>query len=143
MQDIEKIQQTLSILNDWEDRYRYIMELGQELAPYPPNKRNNTYKVNGCISQVWLYAQTIETQDHKVHLNFLVDSDSHMVRGLLAIVLAVYNNKTSKEILSPLCDEQITQLNLQNNITPQRSNGIYSVIKKIKEFAQNNHTSLR
>ncbi|WP_370932006.1 SufE family protein [Bartonella sp. DGB1] len=129
-QDINTILEDFSFLTDWQEKYQYIIDLGTRLPPYPENCKNDAHKISGCISQVWLtYTKT--TVNNENIFSFLIDSDSHMVKGLLAIVVSIYNGKTISEIKNIDIKDIFKQLQLSENITPQRSNGVISVIKNI------------
>lgn len=134
MSDIKTITENFEFLDDWEDRYKYLIELGNALEPFPENCRNSSNKVNGCVSQVWIIANSNEDeQDPKIH--FIGDSDAHIVRGLIAITLAIFSDKTASEIAA--IDEQayFQRIGLQEHITPQRSNGLRSMVNRIKQSA--------
>jgi len=129
---IEEIIENFSLLEDWEDRYRYVIELGDTLEPYPQALRDEAHKVQGCVSQVWLSHQRAPTG----HLRFIVDSDAHIVRGLLAILLALYHDKQPADILTLDANAVLTKLGLDAHITPQRANGIRAVIDRVRHHAQ-------
>lgn len=135
-QNINAIIEDFNYITDWQDRYQYIIELGSNLPSYPEEKKTDEYKVTGCISQVWLDSSK-NGQDENATFTFIADSDSHMVKGLLAIVLAIYNGRTQSEIKNIDVKNIFNQLKLTENITPQRSNGVLSVIKKIEQIANN------
>jgi cysteine desulfuration protein SufE len=123
------------LLGDWEDRYRYVIELGRKLRPLPENDRNDTNKVRGCVSQVWL--STIVSPDHRVpRLSFIGDSDAHIVRGLIAILFALYSGKTADAILSIDANAALGRLHLKEHLTPQRSNGLLAMVERIREDAR-------
>ena len=119
-----------AFLDDWDDRYKYLIDLGKNLAPYPEDKRDDAHKVRGCASQVWLHA---ETADGRIALQG--DSDAHIVRGLVALMIALYGNKTPAEILSVNAADALKPLDLSDHLTPQRSNGLASMINRIREIA--------
>ncbi len=131
---IEEILENFSFLDDWDDRYRYLIELGRTLEPLPLDKQNSANKVQGCVSQVWLWAQTGDGNDPVIH--FVGDSDAHIVSGLVAIALALYSNKKSSEILNIDAFEVFSQIGLEEHLTPQRSNGLRSMIERIKSDAR-------
>jgi cysteine desulfuration protein SufE len=123
------------LLGDWEDRYRYVIELGRKLRPLPENDRNDTNKVRGCVSQVWL--STIVSPDHRVpRLSFIGDSDAHIVRGLIAILFALYSGKTADAILDIDANAALGRLRLKEHLTPQRSNGLLAMVERIREDAR-------
>jgi cysteine desulfuration protein SufE len=124
-----------ALLIDWEDRYRYLIELGRALPPFPEEKRLDSYKVRGCASQVWL----VSTVDHaagKPVLHFQGDSDAHIVRGLIALVLALYSGQTADAILAIDAMAVLKELDLQEHLSPQRSNGLHAMVSRIRHDAQ-------
>jgi cysteine desulfuration protein SufE len=130
---IADIRSDFAVLDDWEDRYRYLIELGRTLKPLPEELRTNANKVRGCASQVWL-ATTIE-RDGAPRLNFQADSDAHIVRGLIAVLLAIYDGRTAAEILATNPDPIFADLGLKEHLTPQRSNGLASMVARIRADA--------
>ncbi|WP_455474454.1 SufE family protein [Bartonella sp. B30(2025)] len=128
---IDDIIENFSLLDNWEDRYRYVIELGNELPPFPENARNDTHKVPGCVSQVWL----LSSRDHSENpvLTFQGDSDAHIVRGLIYILLTFYSGKKASEIRDADAEGLIKKLGLSENLTPQRSNGLKSMIERIRK----------
>ncbi|GHD06386.1 SufE family protein [Tianweitania populi] len=131
---IDTIRSDFSLLDDWEDRYRYVIELGQDLPPYPEAARDEAHKVRGCASQVWLVGQT--SGDHDPVMTYQGDSDAHIVRGLVAIVLALYSGRHASEILAIDFDETLRTLGLNEHLSPQRSNGLRSMVQRIRADAQ-------
>jgi len=131
---LDEIVENFSLLEDWEDRYRYIIELGGMLEPYPETKRDDVHKVQGCVSQVWL---TRKHSEQTEKLIFQADSDAHIVRGLLFIILEFYNDKNPKDILALDADAFLSSLGLNEHLTPQRANGVRAVIEHIRHTAIN------
>ena len=131
---IESISQDFEFLDDWEERYRYIIELGAALAPYPEDLRDDVHKVRGCVSQVWLAVDREDGADPILHLRG--DSDAHIVRGLVAIVLALFSGRTASEIASTDAESTFRQFGLDEHLTPQRANGLRSMVKRIRDEAQ-------
>jgi cysteine desulfuration protein SufE len=131
----EELLSDFELLDDWEDRYRYVIELGKKLVPLPEDKRSPANKVQGCVSQVWL-STTIHQNGGDPHLTFIGDSDAHIVRGLIAILFALYSGKTAKEILSVDAGNSLGKLHLTEHLTPQRSNGLMAMVKRIKTDAE-------
>jgi cysteine desulfuration protein SufE len=119
-------------LLSWEDRYRYLIQLGRKLDPYPEQFRNEEHLVSGCMSQVWLVSQIESGQER---LEFRADSDALIVKGLTALLLMFYSNKTPDEILSTNVEELFERLNLTQHLSVNRRNGFYSMSRKIKELA--------
>jgi cysteine desulfuration protein SufE len=132
---IDAILADFELLDDWEDRYRYVIELGRTLEPLPDEARNARNKVQGCVSQVWL-----ETTPHRdgrnTRLTFIGDSDAHIVRGLIAILLALYSGVSAEDILKIDANAVLNQLHLKEHLTPQRSNGLLSMVERIRTDAR-------
>jgi len=124
-------------LDDWEDRYRYVIELGRELAPLEPEDRTPANKVNGCASQVWLATKITPSPAAKPVLTFVGDSDAHIVRGLIAILFIIFSGKQADEIASLDVKKIFSQIGLDEHLSPQRSNGLVSMVARIKADAQN------
>ena len=135
---IDDILADFELLEDWEDRYRYVIELGKELPPLPEEDHNEANKVHGCVSQVWLKADPRpDPADPSVmRLFYKGDSDAMIVKGLIAILLALYSGKTKDEILNTNAEEILARLGLQEHLTPQRSNGLASMVKRIRSDAE-------
>jgi cysteine desulfuration protein SufE len=134
MQTIEEITADFEYLDDWEDRYRYLIELGRALPAMPEDAINDASKVRGCVSQVWLISETDAATPP--HLTFLGESDAHIVRGLVAIAVALFSGKTAPEILDIDAEAVFGRLGLQEHLTPQRSNGLRSMVERIKSDAR-------
>lgn len=125
----EEIVGEFAFFEDWTDKYRYIIDLGKELAPYPEAERTEDNKVRGCQSQVWLHASNREGK-----LFFEGDSDAHIVKGLVALLLRTYSGHSPKEILdTPLTF--IDEIGLSSHLSPTRSNGLAAMVKQIKAYA--------
>ena len=133
---IETIREDFAFLDDWEDRYRYVIELGRSLEPLPEGAHNNANKVRGCVSQVWIEREPRANQDGRTILHFRGDSDSHLVRGLVAIAFALYSDRTAAEILETDAMSTFRELGLEQHLTPQRSNGVRSMIERIRSDAR-------
>lgn len=123
------------ILDDWEDRYKHVIELGRELAPLPEADHSPENKVKGCASQVWITSE-VEGPPHEPVLRFLGDSDALIVKGLIAIAFMIYSGKSAREILATDAGEVLGRLGLSGHLTQQRSNGFASMIQRIKQDAQ-------
>lgn len=134
---LTEILENFELLDDWEDRYRYIIELGRALDEFPEQARTSENKVRGCASQVWIVT-TIEdaaaTPDPK--LTFIGDSDAHIVSGLIAILLTVYSGQTATEILKTDPQAIFQKLGLAEHLTQQRSNGLASMVQRIQRDAK-------
>jgi cysteine desulfuration protein SufE len=122
------------VLDDWEDRYRYVIELGRGLEALPESERTPANKVQGCVSQVWL-ATTVQNGGAP-RLHFIGDSDAHIVRGLIAILFAIYSGKSAGEILRLDANAMLAKLKLKEHLTPQRSNGLMAMVKRIRSDAE-------
>jgi len=132
---LEDIIENFDFLDDWDDRYRYLIELGRTLEPLPEAAHNDANKVRGCTSQVWLETNIAKGPDGVPVLNFLGDSDAHIVRGLVALTLAFFSGHTAKEILDADALELFRKLGFEQHLTPQRSNGLRSMVERIKKDA--------
>jgi cysteine desulfuration protein SufE len=132
---IDAILADFELLDDWEDRYRYVIELGRTLEPLPDAARNARNKVQGCVSQVWLET-TPHRDGRKTRLTFIGDSDAHIVRGLIAILLALYSGLSAEDILKIDANAVLNQLHLKEHLTPQRSNGLLSMVERIRTDAR-------
>lgn len=126
----EDIVDTLSFFDDWEERYKYIIDLGKELPPMSETKKTDDYLLRGCQSQVW-----IDHAEDNSTLVFEADSDAHIVRGLLGMVLAAFNYKTPAEILAFDVDNYFAQVDLVKHLSPTRGNGLRAMVQKIKDTA--------
>jgi cysteine desulfuration protein SufE len=131
---IAKIADDFAFLDEWEDRYRYLIELGRTLQPLPAEAHNAENKVQGCASQVWL-EKSVTDEDGTVRLSFLGDSDALIVRGLVAIVIALYSGRTPAEILATDAEALFLELGLKEHLSPQRSNGLRSMVGRIRAEA--------
>ncbi|WP_376710252.1 SufE family protein [Pseudochrobactrum lubricantis] len=131
---ISTIASDFEFLDDWEDRYRYVIELARDLQPYPEEARDADHKVPGCVSQVWLLTKKGQGADPV--MEFLGDSDAHIVRGLVAILLALYSGETASSILKIDAESVLKSLGLDEHLTPQRSNGLRSMVQRVRNDAQ-------
>jgi len=134
--NITDIIENFSYLDDWEDRYKYVIELGKELETMPDALQVDANKVRGCTSQVWLSTRVTERDGEPV-LHFLGNSDAHIVRGLVCITLAIFNDKTAQEIVGLDAEAIFNEVQLRDHISAQRSNGLNSMLQRIKADAQN------
>lgn len=133
---IDDIVENFDFLDEWEDRYRYVIELGRDLEPLPETDRNDANKVQGCVSQVWLSTKVATPDDGEPRLTFIGDSDAHIVRGLIAILIALVSGRTASEILEIDAGAVFDKLGLRDHLTPQRSNGLNSMVARIRRDAQ-------
>jgi cysteine desulfuration protein SufE len=136
MADIEEILGNFSVLDDWDDRYRYLIELGRELPPLSQAAHNDANKVQGCASQVWLDITVRPNGAGGPMLIFEGDSDAHIVRGLIAVLFAVYSGKSANDILATDAIKLFEDMGLREHLTPQRSNGFRSMVERIRSDAR-------
>ena len=134
MSEIDDIVENFTLLDEWDDRYRYVIELGKALPPMPDSDHTDTNKVQGCASQVWLTSHVENGADGPV-LTFKGDSDAHIVRGLVAILIALYSGKAARDIIKTDAIELFDKIGLRENLTPQRSNGVRSMVERIRSEA--------
>jgi len=132
---INEIIENFDLLDEWDDRYRYLIELGRDLAPLPEAAHNEENKVRGCASQVWLETHVTRDGAEPV-LTFLGDSDAHIVRGLVYLMLALYSGRSAREIVDTDPQALFAKLGLDAHLTPQRSNGVRSMVERIKSDAR-------
>ncbi len=133
--DVNEIVENFELLDEWDDRYRYLIELGRELAPLDAAAHNDANKVRGCASQVWVES-TVDTGDGAPRLHLKGDSDAHIVKGLITLVFALYSGKTSREIIATEAQPLFERLGLSAHLTPQRSNGVRAMVERIKADAR-------
>ena len=132
---IDEIRDNFALLDDWDDRYRYVIELGRTLAPMPEHAHSAANKVQGCASQVWL-SRHIDRSGAAPVVSYLGDSDAHIVRGLIAILLTLYSGRTPQEILKIDAPAVFDELGFREHLTPQRSNGLRSMVERIRSDAR-------
>ena len=132
---LDDIREDFAVLDDWEDRYRYVIELGRKLPPFPEPLRTDANKVRGCASQVWLASRFEQDAAGAKHLHVDGDSDAHIVRGLIAILLAVHQDQTPAQILATDAQTVFAELGLAEHLTQQRSNGLASMVARIRADA--------
>ncbi len=130
---LAELEEEFDLLGDWEERYRYVIDLGRELASLNETERTEANKVRGCASQVWLVTEHGEGDI----LRFRGDSDAHIVRGLIAILMRLYSGRARGEILSFDVKAALGRLGLNSALSQQRSNGLYSMIERIQADALN------
>ncbi len=133
---IDDIRDNFSLLDEWDDRYRYVIELGRTLAPMPEADHSPENKVQGCASQVWLARSVARDDKGEPVLSFLGDSDAHIVRGLIAILLTLYSGHTARDILATDAIAVFDELGFREHLTPQRSNGLRSMVERIRADAR-------
>src|ERR1700742_3706154 len=133
---IDEIRDNFALLDDWDDRYRYVIELGRMLEPMPEAEHSAANKVQGCASQVWLSRQIDRGDAGEPVLKYLGDSDAHIVRGLIAILLTMYSGHTSQQILATDPVKVFDELGFREHLTPQRSNGLRAMVERIRAAAR-------
>jgi cysteine desulfuration protein SufE len=136
MTQIDEILDNFALLDQWDDRYRYVIELGKTLPPLPEADHVEANKVQGCASQVWLVTHKNKDSAGAPVLTFEGDSDAHIVRGLVAILFALYSGKPAKAILDTDAAAVFDRMGLRETLTPQRSNGLRSMIERIRAEAR-------
>lgn len=133
---LDEIIANFDLLEEWDDRYRYLIELGKQLEPLPEEAHSETNKVRGCASQVWLVSHRDGGPGAESRLHFKGDSDAHIVRGLVALALAIYSGRSAADILATDAFAIYEKLGLAAHLTPQRSNGVRAMIERIKSDAR-------
>lgn len=133
---IDDIIGNFELLDEWEDRYRYLIELGRTLEPLPQEAYTDANKVRGCASQVWLETTLARDASGAPVLTFRGDSDAHIVRGLVALVLALYSGRRAQEIVNRDPLPLFRDLGLAEHLTPQRANGLRAMVERIKKEAR-------
>ena len=130
---IDDLIDNFSFLSDWEDKYRYLIELGDSMEPFDESEKTDSNKVDGCMSQVWF---TYTVENAKYH--FKATSDAHIVRGLEAALLILINDKTAEEIRELNIEKIFNQIGLAENLSPTRRNGFYAMIERIQFIINSN-----
>ena len=136
MTTIDEIRDNFALLDEWDDRYRYVIELGRTLEPMPEAEHSLENKVQGCVSQVWLSKRLDRSGGNGPSLKYVGDSDAHIVRGLIAILLTLYSGRTPQEILSTDAAAVFDEFGFRDHLTPQRSNGLRSMVERIRTDAR-------
>lgn len=131
---IDEILETFELLDDWEDRYRYVIDLGRQLPEMPAADRTEANRVQGCTSRVWLVTEPDPANPGAMVLRG--ESDAHIVRGLVAILLSLYSGKTPAEIIKIDARSFLDRLGLQDHLSPTRTNGLFSMVERIKALAK-------
>ncbi len=132
---IDEIVETFALLEEWEDRYRYVIEVGKDAPPLPEADKSEDNRVRGCASQVWLRTDIRPGPDGRTTLFFQGESDAHIVQGLVAIIVAFYSGLTPEEIMARDVRELFSRIGLSEHLTPQRSNGVRSMVDRIRRDA--------
>jgi cysteine desulfuration protein SufE len=133
---IDEIREHFELLDDWDDRYRYVIELGRMLEPMPEAEHSAANKVQGCASQVWLSRNVERGGTGEPVLKYRGDSDAHIVRGLIAILLTLFSSRTPKQILATDALAVFDEFGFREHLTPQRSNGLRAMVERIRADAR-------
>ncbi len=133
---IDEIRDNFALLDEWDDRYRYVIELGRTLEPMPEAEHSAANKVQGCTSQVWLSRRLNRDDAGHPLLEYLGDSDAHIVRGLVAILLTLYSGHTPRQILATDALAVFDEFGFREHLTPQRSNGLRAMVERIRSDAR-------
>ena len=133
---IEEIRESFELLEDWDDRYRYVIELGRTLEPMPEAEHSAANKVQGCASQVWLSKRIERSEAGEALLRYRGDSDAHIVRGLIAILLTLYSGHAPQQILATDAIAIFNEFGFREHLTPQRSNGLRAMVERIRTDAR-------
>jgi cysteine desulfuration protein SufE len=136
IQTIDDILADFELFDDWDERYRYLIDLGRRLEPLPETAKTDANKVRGCASQVWLQTRQVTGNDGKMRLSFKGDSDAHIVKGLVALILALFDRKTAQEILATNAEDVFGKLQLAQHLSAQRANGVRAMVERIKVEAR-------
>jgi cysteine desulfuration protein SufE len=131
----EEIAENFELFDDWEDRYRYVIDLGKDLPPLPDARRTDGAKVEGCASQVWLVPR-VEDSDGAQRLFFEGDSDAMIVRGLIAVLIALISGQRLSDIQQMDIRGELTRLQLDQALSAQRSNGLRAMVDRIEDIAR-------
>ena len=131
MEKIEELIENFSMLESWEEKYQYLIELGEKLPPLSDEFKTDTWKVSGCQSQVWL----VPTHENGI-ISFMGDSDAIMVKGIIYLILSIYQNKSVQEIKKIEVDKIFAKLGLGEHLSPSRRNGMMSMVDKIRFYAE-------
>ena len=132
---LEEVIENFEFLDDWEDRYRYLIDLGKGLPDLDEHYKTEDYRVRGCTSQVWLVASVSDQESGKL-MNYKADSDAHIVRGLVALVLIAFSEKSPQAVLDVDIEDVFKQLGLEKHLSFNRRNGFFSMVERVKNLAK-------
>ena len=132
MTDFDTILETFSLMDDWEDRYAYLIDMGRTLPDFPDQYRDDEHLVPGCTSRVWIQLDW----DNEGRLQIQADSDAHIVRGLVAVLCSLLSGKTREELTQINVEEAFSQLGLDQYLSPSRRNGFFSMVSLVQKFCQ-------
>lgn len=130
---VEELVDNFALFDEWEDRFRYLIDLGRGLQPMDPALKTEQTKVRGCTSQVWIVERVEPGTPPTLH--FIADSDAHIVKGLIAVLLAIYDGRTPQEILTVDIKDAIARLGFAQSLSPNRANGLFSMVERIRMLA--------
>jgi cysteine desulfuration protein SufE len=134
--EFDEIVDNFELFDDWEDRYRYVIELGREMAPLPDSYKTDTWKVDGCVSQVWLVPDVQRDATGRDCLSFRGDSDAMIVRGLIAVLRALYCGRPLAEVPQIDAHAELARLGLDQHLSSQRSNGLKAMVRRLDDLAR-------
>lgn len=129
--DLQELTDNFALFDDWEERYKYLIDLGKTLPPMADNLKTDETFVKGCTSQVWMICET----NSDGHYHFTADSDAHIVKGLIAVLLSAYQDKTAEEIRSVDIDAAFQDIGLDQHLSPNRRNGFFAMVERIKALS--------
>ena len=131
--NLEELTDNFTLFDDWEERYKYLIDLGKTLPPMSESLKNDDTIVKGCTSQVWMICET----DSEGRYHFTADSDAHIVKGLIAVLLSAYQGKTAQEIQTVNIDKSFSEMGLNQHLSPNRRNGFFAMVERIQALAKN------
>jgi cysteine desulfuration protein SufE len=133
---VEELIDNFAFLDDWEDRFRYLIDLGRKLPPMDEALKTEETKVRGCTSQVWIVDEVKPGAGSTAPtLHFIADSDAHIVKGLIAVLMEIYDGRTPEEILAVDIRDAVGRLGFQQHLSPNRANGLFSMVERIRALA--------
>ena len=130
VQSITDLTESFALMDDWEDRYAVLIDLGRKLPQFPEGEKNERNLIKGCVSQVWMLPKV-----ERGFFTFVADSDAHIVKGLVALLYVIYNNRPLDTLLDVDIAGIFAQLGLDQNLSPNRRNGFFAMVEKIRSFA--------
>ena len=133
---LAEIYEKFEDLEDWEERYEFILDLGRELPPLPVDLQTEQNKVHGCMSTVWMVVDPVDSNGAaQPQIEIRADSDSMIVKGLIVILLSIFDHKTSAEAVTQDAQQVFARLGLNQHLSPNRRNGLFSMVKRVRELA--------
>lgn len=131
--NLEELTENFSLFDDWEERYKYLIDLGKNLPPMADSLKTEQTLVKGCTSQVWMICET----DNDGRYHFTADSDAHIVRGLIFVILSAYQGKTAQDIQLMDIEKAFADIGLDQHLSPNRRNGFFAMVERIKTLSRN------